>query len=78
MCAGCCSKTKKTIIWAAMSGHIDQLQSMFPAIDGDVIAIVYNESNKDGRPMVLDGRCVYRVCTKGRILSSHVQLERRL
>lgn len=26
----------------------DLLQSMFPSIDGDVIAIVYSESDKDG------------------------------
>ena len=27
---------------------LDQLQSMFPSIDGDVIAIVFSESDKDG------------------------------
>ena len=30
------------------SDPLDQLQSMFPTIEGDVIAIVFNESEKDG------------------------------
>ena len=30
------------------SDPLDHLQSMFPTIDGDVIAIVFSESDKDG------------------------------
>ncbi len=30
------------------SDPLDQLQSIFPTIDGDVIAIVFSESDKDG------------------------------
>ena len=33
------------------SDPLDQLQSMFPSIDGDVIAIIFSESDKDGKCM---------------------------
>ena len=37
------------------SDPLDQLQSMFPTIEGDVIAIVFSESDKDGECLVWVG-----------------------
>ena len=37
------------------SDPLDQLQSMFPSIEGDVIAIVFAESDKDGKSCTLMG-----------------------
>ena len=48
------------------SDPLDQLQAMFPSIEGDVIAIVLNESDKDGELAIDDmggrGGCE-RVCS---------------
>ena len=37
------------------SDPLDQLQAMFPSIEGDVIAIVLNESDKDGELAIWEG-----------------------